>query len=226
MDPNTRRIVELAWTRMLGLTDGTLDRSGVVTVADPDRLMYLRLWQHRVLVGPEELLGRAAQLDETDLVAGAALLALASRGRLLGTCLLAYQDDYQADPRLRTVPVSDEPADVAAMVRTCPPDDAAEVDLERLEWSVVTLDEAGEATAGAGFDEWQHLVAHLGVLTPPDQRRHGHGTLAAALANNEALDRGLIPQWRVRDSNLASRALARRLGFEVAGSQTTVLLAD
>ena len=51
------------------------------------------------------------------------------------------------------------------------------------------------------------------------------GLLSAALATNEALDFGLVPQWRSRIENTASRRTAARLGFVEVGSQTTVLLA-
>jgi predicted GNAT family acetyltransferase len=62
------------------------------------------------------------------------------------------------------------------------------------------------------------------VLTPPEQRRAGLGTTAAALALNDALDAGLVPQWRTRVDNVASRRMARRLGFVEVGAQTTVTL--
>ncbi len=71
----------------------------------------------------------------------------------------------------------------------------------------------------------EQIIAHLGVLTPPPFRRRGFGLLSAALATNEALDFGLVPQWRSRIENTASRRTAARLGFVEVGSQTTVLLA-
>ena len=75
----------------------------------------------------------------------------------------------------------------------------------------VVLDEADHPTSGAGYDEWEGLLAHLGVLTPPRHRRSGRATVAAALATNDALDAGLVPQWRARTANAASRALARNV---------------
>ena len=48
--------------------------------------------------------------------------------------------------------------------------------------------------------------------------------MAAAIATNDALDVGLVPQWRARTENRASRAIAARLGYVEVGSQTTVLL--
>jgi predicted GNAT family acetyltransferase len=89
---------------------------------------------------------------------------------------------------------------------------------------LVTLDDRDQPTAGAGYDEWQGILGHLGVLTPPEQRRSGRGTTAAALALNDALDAGLVPQWRTRVENVAARRVARRLGFVEVGAQTSVAL--
>ena len=106
----------------------------------------------------------------------------------------------------------------------CPPDDVTEVGLARMTQRFVLLDDRDAPTAGAGYDEWQGILGHLGVLTPPALRQEGHGTLVAALATNDALDAGLVAQWRSRPSNLPSVAMGRRLGFETVGSQTTVAL--
>ena len=46
--------------------------------------------------------------------------------------------------------------------------------------------------------------------------------MAAALALNDALDVGLVAQWRARTDNPASRRLAQRLGFAESGEQSTV----
>jgi RimJ/RimL family protein N-acetyltransferase len=88
----------------------------------------------------------------------------------------------------------------------------------------VLLDDRATADAGSGYDEWEGILAQLGVLVPPALRRGGLGTLAGAMATNDALDSGLVPQWRCRPENAASLGLARRLGYEAVGTQTTVLL--
>mgnify|MGYP006199182849 FL=1 len=51
----------------------------------------------------------------------------------------------------------------------------------------------------------------------------GLGAYAAAIAMEEAFTEGLVPQWRAALGNTASQHLADTLGFELAGSQTTVL---
>lgn len=90
----------------------------------------------------------------------------------------------------------------------------------------MTLAEGSDTVlAAAGHDVWGGLVGQLGVLTPPDRRGRGHGTVAAGLATNDALDSGLVAQWRARAENAPALAVAARLGFVQAGSQTTVRLA-
>ena len=84
-------------------------------------------------------------------------------------------------------------------------------------------DEWGYDFLKTDFVEWT-ILAPLGVLTAPSARRQGWATRAAAVATNEALDRGLIPQWRARTGNTASLALAEKLGYLPLGRQTTVLL--
>jgi hypothetical protein len=144
---------------------------------------------------------------------------------VVGQAVLGFTDRYAELEGLEGVPVADEPAAVAALERACPPDDVTEVGLAAMSRVFVTLDDRDHPTAGSGYEEWQGILGHLGVLTPPEQRRSGRGTTAAALALNDALDAGLVPQWRTRVDNVASRRMARRLGFVEVGAQTTVALA-
>ncbi|SER13916.1 GNAT family N-acetyltransferase [Microlunatus flavus] len=235
MEDGTRAIVELAWARELGLLDDAF------TFAEPgERLtrtrtelaMFVSLWEHRVLVGPGWLLERAADVDDLTLGSGPGLLRLAGEGpegpgsaRLLGEAVLAFTDAYADHPGLDAAVVADEEGLLADLQRECPPDDVTEVGLAGMEQRFVLLDDREAPVAGAGYAERQGILAHLGVLTPPALRHEGHGTLVGALALNDALDAGLVAEWRCRETNLASLALGRRLGFEPVGRQTTVLLA-
>lgn len=83
---------------------------------------------------------------------------------------------------------------------------------------------APEPLAGAGYVVWAGRLAHMGVLTSPLERGRGYGLLAAAVGTNAALEAGLIPQWRARWDNEPSKRLAQVLGYELVGSQTTVLI--
>ncbi|SDT27631.1 hypothetical protein SAMN04488543_3533 [Friedmanniella luteola] len=235
MEPNTQAIVRLAWSRLLGLPDDTLDPAAnpvrTVRSVSEGQAMVVRLWDTWVVLGPAWFLERTADVDPAVLVDPTTLLRSCDGqpARLIGHAVLGFTDRY-AEPSapgrvaLEDVPVDDAPAAAATLERACPPDDVAEVGLAELARVFVTLDDRDQPTSGAGYDEWQGLLAHLGVLTPPELRRTGWGTVAAALALNDALDVGLVPQWRARTDNAASRRLARRLGFAEAGEQSTVTL--
>jgi hypothetical protein len=235
VEANTQAIVRLAWSRLLGLPDDTLDPAAnpVRTIRSEvvGRAMVLRLWETWVVVGPGWFHQRTAEVDPAALVDPTTLLRSCDGhpARLLGHAVLGFTDRYAAPAvpgaaGLDEVPVDDAPDAAAALERACPPDDVAEVGLAAMARRFVTLDDRDQPTSGAGYDEWQGLLGHLGVLTPPELRRAGWGTVAAALALNDALDAGLVAQWRARSDNVASRRLARRLGVSEAGEQSTVLL--
>jgi hypothetical protein len=231
VETNTAAIVRLGWSRLLGLPDDSLDPARnpvrVVRATSEREAMVVRLWQSFVVVGPDWFQDRVADLDPAELLDQSALLRCCDghRSRVVGAAVLAYTDRYAALPGLRDVPVADDPASAVALEKACPPDDVSEVGLAEMGQVFVTLDDRERPTAGAGYDEWQHILGHLGVLTAPEHRRSGRGTVAAALALNDALDVGLVPQWRARVDNVGSRRLARRLGFAEVGAQTTVALA-
>ncbi|MGI3785353.1 MAG: GNAT family N-acetyltransferase [Janthinobacterium lividum] len=233
METGTRAIVELAWARRLGLPDDALEpgTSWRLTRSDDSVAMFVSLWEHRVLVGPDWLLERAEGVDDHELASGPGLLGLTARtpdgaapGRLLGAGILSFSDVYVEHDQLESVVVADDPQAVHDLERQCPPDDVTEVGLGGLGERFVLLDDREAPDAGSGYDEWQGILANVGVLVPPALRRGRRGTLAGAMATNDALDSGLVPQWRCRSENVAALGLARRLGYEMVGTQTTVAL--
>ena len=230
MEANTAAIIRLGWSRLFGLPDDSLDPArnpvAVVRAASERDVMVLRLWDTYLVLGPDWLQERVADEDAAGLLDQSRLLRCCEghRARVVGQAVLAYTDRYATLDGLRDVPVADDPAVAVALEKSCPPDDVSEVGLAELGRIFVTLDDRDAPTAGAGYDEWQGILGHLGVLTAPEHRRTGRGTVAAALALNDALDVGLVPQWRSRVENVGSRRLARRLGFAEIGAQTTVAL--
>ena len=234
MEDGTRAIVELAWARELGLLDDAFsfaEPGERLTRTNPERVAYVALWEHRVLVGPGWLLDRAADLDDVTLASGTGLLRLAGEGpdgpagaRLVEESVLAFADAYVEHPALESAVVADDPQSVHDLERECPPDDVTQVGLAQLGQRFVVLDDREAPVAGSGYAEEQGILADLGVLTPPSLRREGHGLLAGALALNDALDSGLVAQWRTRGDDVAAAALGRRLGFRPVGTRTTVLL--
>jgi hypothetical protein len=96
-----------------------------------------------------------------------------------------------------------------------------------MEHSCVLVDESSDPPlplAGAGYDIWEGILAHMGALTAPDERRRGRASYAVSVAVEEAMAAGLIPQWRARTDNVGSQRTAVRAGFVRAGTQTSVVL--
>lgn len=227
MDSHQLDIVSLAWSRELGLPDGALRRSGTRTIGPAtDTVRFVRLGGASALIGPDRVLERAADLDDDTLAARSTLLELAgaSGGRCTGPRVLAYAAEVGAEAGTEDPLISHVLPHVLALQALCPPDDVAEADLTgRRNW--FTLVDADERPlAGAGYAEWQGIIARVGVLTAPAARRRGHGSAVGRLCTNDAIDEGLIPQWSVDPENTAARRLAACLGFEELGSVTEVTL--
>jgi len=68
--------------------------------------------------------------------------------------------------------------------------------------------------ATAGWEVWDGLLAHLGVVTHPEYRDRGYGRAVVSLATDRALAAGLLPQYRTLDAWSGSVRLAEGLGFE------------
>ena len=83
---------------------------------------------------------------------------------------------------------------------------------------------AGELVAVGAYERWEPAVAQLQVFCAPRHRRAGlaQQVLEAAIAAARA--EGRLPQYRARDTNTSSRALAARLGFVEYGWMATVRL--
>jgi len=56
--------------------------------------------------------------------------------------------------------------------------------------------------------------ADIGVATHPDWRGRGYGTSVASCVTAAVIEDGRTPVWSCGSTNLASMAIARRLGFE------------
>lgn len=235
MDPNTRAIIQLGWARLLGLADDAFDRARGRRIhhspvhpggGEADVVMFVQLFDARVLVGPSWVHDAARRLDDAQLRSARTLLQLSAHvpsARILGEATLAYLDGAIDHPDAETAQVADDVDLAVTLERACPADDTAEASISDVaERFVLMVDD--QPVAGAGYEEWAGLIAHLAVLTAPEHRRQGFGGLIAALAANDAFAAGLVPQWRARTDNRASRRLAETLGFAEVGTQTTVTL--
>ncbi|UFN97781.1 GNAT family N-acetyltransferase [Micromonospora aurantiaca] len=74
--------------------------------------------------------------------------------------------------------------------------------------------------AAAGYQRWPGLVAHMCVLTQPNQRGRGLARAVASAAVADGLANHLLPQWRARPD--PSRRATRALGFRQLGAQLSI----
>lgn len=78
--------------------------------------------------------------------------------------------------------------------------------------------------AVAGYERWPGRIAQLHVFCHPAYRRRGLAAEPLTAAISEALAANLLPQYRARDVNAASVALARRVGLVEYGWMATIRL--
>jgi GNAT superfamily N-acetyltransferase len=145
----------------------------------------------------------------------------------LGPASLAFKEPTAARapdyPQVTLLPAGHEL--VWHLATACGREDAEESGILAVDSSVAVWQVAGRVVAASGHRVWHGQLAHLSVLVDPAHRGRGLGTAVAASAVNQAVDAGLVPQWRARCTLLASRRIARSLGFVELGRQASYLLA-
>lgn len=233
LEPTTIAIIELAWARLLGLADDAFPnarRDGLDRITriddEANTVTFVKLFDVGVMVGPQWAIDAAADVDDESLTRHSTMLDLTHDydGHGLGEAALYYSDVLlEIDPS-EVAAVSREPQHCEQVEGQCPPDDVNEVGLTRLQEQFALVTDTGQAIAGSGYNVWEGIIAHLGTLVTPELRQQGLATYVTAVAVEEAMASGLVPQWRARLDNEASRATAAKLGFDQAGTQTTVLL--
>ncbi|WP_028279631.1 GNAT family N-acetyltransferase [Arthrobacter sp. H5] len=232
LEAGTVSIIQLAWSRLLSLDD-TAFQSATQRIYRRDDsatlLTFVSLFGQEALVGPGWAIDAATDLTGAELSLHSTLLALSRPhgGRGLGEASLYFCDTLPTLDTDEDSAVTSEPEYAVALERLCPPDDVAEVGLSSMEHCSVLVDEFSDPPqplAGAGYDIWAGILAHMGVLTAPAERGRGRARFAVTVAVEEAMAAGLVPQWRARSDNAGSHRTALRAGFMHAGSQTSVVL--
>ncbi|MGV9744112.1 GNAT family N-acetyltransferase [Rhodococcus zopfii] len=226
MERHLLDIVQLAWCRELALDDNALTAGGRVTRVDDtaDRLQVLRLGETTAVVGPGDAVAALAHIPDTAL--DASTVRTATGGHGARTHVLHYCADWVDASRVRDPLISHDARDLAELRRRCPPDDTIDATPADGDRVFVLLDDDHHPLSAAGYGEIHAILADVVALTVPEHRRLGLAATVATLATHDALDAGLVPQWRVRRDNLAGRGLAAALGYEECGSHVTVQLRD
>jgi len=168
----------------------------------------------------ETVLNATTPRDHTDPSLMARLLPVEGT---LGPATLAYHADdgppAQDDDVLRVQP--GDPL-VRELLQSCSDEDAAESALADVTSQITLVVQDGIAVTAAGSVNWPNGFAHLSVLTRPGFRGQGLAVRVAAAATADALSGGRICQWRARPA--ASQRVAEKLGYQVLGSQLSLLV--
>jgi hypothetical protein len=233
VDSHHHDIIRLAWSRHLRLPDTAL-KAGTRHVAIDDSetsVTFVRLGDSSALLGPEWAVDSARQLSDDQLAERGALgeIAGSRAGRTEGPTVILFADDAGTTIDRHDPLISREPEHVRMLESRCAPDDVHAAALSgRHSWFTLLGDESSAESAApvssAAYLEWEGLLADIGALTAPSERRKGNAQVVARLATNDAFDEGMIPQWRTNMENGTARRLAARLGYEQWGVFTATTL--
>ena len=235
LDPGTIAIIQLAWSRRLGLADDALagaeDGTRIYSVQDRTRnLSFMRLFGREVFCGPAWAADLARGKTTAELSRDTALASLAVEygGRTVGSEHLCFADSYPAPGEpAQDVAIAEDREFAVQLERLCPPDDAAEAGLSAKDVLFIVVDDSADTPvplAGAGYSIRDGILADIATLTAPTARRQGLGRYVTSVAVEEAMAAGLIPQFRAPLDNVGAARTAAGAGFVAAGIRSEVQL--
>ncbi|MBM2623118.1 GNAT family N-acetyltransferase [Actinoplanes sp. LDG1-06] len=228
-DESLLQRVRHLWAELAGAPVGFVEGEADVAVSPGSRLCppgwagIVTLGGATIATAPDE---ESAGLLRPALKESAELAVLWERlpiADVLGPATLAYCDATGFRPVPGAAAGVIEAAGLEALRGRVSAEDDGEGGLGEISSRAFGVREKGLVLAAAGYEVWPHGTAHLSVLTDPEHRGRGLARRAASAAVGEALEAGLLPQWRARPE--ASRRVARALGFRELGVQVSVRLA-
>ncbi|MEQ1700816.1 MAG: GNAT family N-acetyltransferase [Ilumatobacteraceae bacterium] len=228
--------VQRLWRELTTAGRGFFDNALVYKTTDTHRaapagwVAIVRIGWQVVVAGPDWDLTRidhnTRHFHPTQLVDPAHLAEFVCPRHTLGPARLYYGAPTGASPSATTLgplPVDDER--VRAVLADATDEERAECGLEDTTSGVfVSLADDGSPAAAAAWTVWPQDVAHVCVLAAATHRGTGAAFAASHAALIAAVAVGLLPQWRAAEGNLASIALAERLGLEYVGEQLSIHL--
>ncbi|MFN3651164.1 MAG: GNAT family N-acetyltransferase [Armatimonadota bacterium] len=238
LSPATRAAVEGYWASFLGLPASTWCHSGVRVVRHGPELADYRGVYSLLVPGLAILSAPASRLSQVErLAARASPESLRDStfwsdalqvplARVIGPAVLGYADaehlrELPGDARL--LDASDFPA-AQALREVCPPQEWAHGGSDPAEVPAAGVFRGDTLAALAGYEVWGNVLAHLCVVTHPGYRGRGLGRQAVSRIALHALGLGFVPQYRTLESNRASMAIGKALGFRTWGRSIAVRL--
>ncbi|MCL8011385.1 GNAT family N-acetyltransferase [Streptomyces sp. AS02] len=199
-------------------------------LAPPSWAGILVLGDAAIVTAPTDRAGQVlrrglAGMPISALTSAEAVRAVLPAEEVLGPAVLGYvsHDGFRLVPTVCSVErLAPGHQDLMTLVESVPPEDAGESGMDEITSAAFVVRKGAEVVAAAGFQAWPAAAAHLCVLTAPGERGRGLARQVASAAVAQALADGLLPQWRAR--LMASRNVARALGFRELGSQLSLRL--
>lgn len=227
MDAHVRRLVDRCLAAELHAGIGELRTPGVhLTATDDEReLLVLELADAVWLRGPADVLAEANASHRAAALEPETWRALLGPRvqRVLGPSVHAYttaEPDITAD---RIEPVAPEAVDVlrsSVSVR-----EWQESGFGGQLGAAFLMADDTNVLAAANLSDWGGAPTDVGVLVHPAARGRGLAATVGAAATRYAVRVYGRARWRALETNKASRAVARRLGFEEYGRMLVVTLA-
>jgi GNAT superfamily N-acetyltransferase len=128
---------------------------------------------------------------------------------------------YADASTLRPVPLpgtigleEDEGDELAAMQAAADPAEWSRAGMDGTLRAVVGHWEGGGLTGAAGYEIWGERIAQLAVYVRPECRGRGIGRGLISAIAEQAIEDGLVAQFRMLKENQAALSIAQQVGFE------------